>query len=446
VAAWRHDVILEQPLKLLISAYACEPERGSEQAVGWNSVRQAARFHEVWAITRANNRTPIEKSLAKEPLPNVHWVYFDLPRWARFWKKRQQGMHLYYYLWQIGAYFVVRKLHRSVGFNLVHHVTFVNYWMPSFMALLPVPFVWGPVGGGESAPRSFWRSFSLRGKVYEILRDLARSLGQLDPFVRLAAKRAALGIATTAETAVHLRGLGCRKVTVLSQVGLPPEEIAQLGALAARQSNPFRLVSIGNLLHLKGFELSLRGFARFQSRIPAAEYWIIGDGPERKRLEKLAHNLGLASKVRFWGTIPRHEVLEKLADCDVLVHPSLHDSGGWVCLEAMAAGRPVVCLDLGGPALQVTEDTGIKVAATSPEQVVQDLAAALYKLASDPELRARLSLGARQWVEEHFDWDKKGLFMVKLYQSLSTVEVGSAVECKLSASRRSADSSSPIRN
>jgi glycosyltransferase involved in cell wall biosynthesis len=405
-------------LRILISAYACEPERGSEPGVGWNRAQQMGRYHEVWVITRANNRAPIEKSLAKEPLPNVHWVYFDLPRWARFWKKRQRGVHLYYYLWQIGAYFVVRKLHRRVGFNLVHHVTFVNYWMSSFMALLPVPFVWGPVGGGESAPRSFWRSFSLRGKTYELLRGLVRFLAEFDPFVKQAARRATVGIATTEESAMRLRRLGCRKVMVLSSVGLARDEIVRLGGLVARQSNPFRLVSIGNLLHWKGFELSLRSFARFESRFPATEYWIIGDGPERKRLEKLAHNLGLAAKVRFWGTIPRDEVLEKLADCDVLVHPSLHDSGSWVCLEAMAAGRPVVCLDLGGPALLVTEDSGVKVPATSPEQVVSDLAAAFYKLAYSPELRARLSLGARERVEEHFDWAGKGYWLSELYRQV----------------------------
>ena len=137
--------------------------------MGWNWVRQIARFHEVWVITRANNRVAIEKSLAKEPLPNVHWVYFDLPRWARFWKKGERGLYLYYHLWQLGAYFVGKKLHREARIDLIHHATFVNHWMPSFLALLPVPFVWGPVGGGESAPRAFRRCFSLRGKVYEIL-------------------------------------------------------------------------------------------------------------------------------------------------------------------------------------------------------------------------------------------------------------------------------------
>jgi len=402
-------------LRVLISAYACEPDKGSEPGIGWNWVRHISRDHELWVVTRANNQGPIEKWLATRPLPSVHWVYFDLPGWARFWKKGRRGVAAYYYLWQLGAYFVARKLHRAVGFDLVHHATFGNYWMPSFLALLPVPFVWGPVGGGESAPRSFWRCFSFRGKLYAIARDLARSLGQLDPFVRLTGQRACVGVATTEETAARLRELHCRRVMVLSSAGLPGEEILRLGGFPVRQSNPFRLVSIGNLLHFKGFELGLRAFARFQSRFPTAEYWIIGDGPERKRLEKVAEALGVARCVTFWGPVQRWQVLEKLGDCDVLVHPTLHDSGGWVSLEAMAAGRPVICLDLGGPALQVTPETGIKIPAISPEQTVHDLAAAMDRLASDPGLRARMARAGQKRVREQFNWETKGSQMAALY-------------------------------
>ena len=413
-------------MKVLVSAYACEPDKGSEPGVGWSWALEISRWHEVWVITRANNRGPIEKALAVRPLPNIHWVYFDLPRWAAFWKKGGRGVHAYYYLWQLGAYFVARKLHREVGFDLVHHVTFANYWLPAFLALLPVPFVWGPVGGGESAPRSFWHCFSLRGKVFELLRDLARSLGQLDPFVRLTAQRARVGLATTEETALRLRELGCRKVIVLSQVRLPSEVRARLEGFAVRQSEPFRLVSIGNLLHLKGFELGLRAFARFQRWTPAAEYWIIGDGPERKGIAKLAERLGVAERVTLWGAIPRQQVLGKLAECDVLLHPSLHDSGGWVCVEAMAAGRPVVCLDLGGPAVLVAEQTGIKVPAISPEQAVRDLAKAMLRLAVDPELRVRMGEASRRRVGEHFAWTSKSDRMRQIYEGAMTPAEGQA--------------------
>lgn len=409
---------VNQPLKVLISAYACEPEKGSEAAVGWNWVRQSSRLHEVWVITRENNRGSIERALAKDALPNVHWIYFDLPRWARFWKQGQRGVHAYYYLWQLGAYYVARKLHREVGFDLVHHVTFVNYWMPSFLALLPVPFVWGPVGGGESAPYAFRRSFSFRGKVFELSRDLARRLGETDPSVKVTARRAAAALAATHQTEARLQILGCRNVSQFSQVGLPQDEIRRLDSVPFHQDSPFRLVSVGNLLHWKGFKLGLCAFARFRSRLEASQYWIIGDGPERKALARAAGELGVAASVTFWGAIPRQQVLERLRECDVLVHPSLHDSGGWVCLEAMAAARPVVCLDLGGPALQVTEETGIRVPAVSPEQVVTDLADAVERLAKDPTLRARMGNAARQRVREHFDWDQKGAFMMGIYESV----------------------------
>lgn len=402
-------------MRILISAYACEPGKGSEPAVGWNCVRQIASFHEVWVITRANNRESIEAVLAMAPLPNAHWVYFDLPHWARFWKKGKRGVHLYYYLWQVGAYLMARRLLRTLKFDLVQHLTFGNYWMASFLVLLPPPFIWGPVGGGESPPAGFWRSFSFRGKVFEALRNLARGVGELDPFVRLTARRAAVGVATTEETAVRLRGLGCREVVLLSQVGLPKDEIDRLGGFPIRQTGPFRLVSIGNLLHWKGFDLGLRGFAKFHDGFPSSEYWLIGEGPERKRLERLARHLGVADKVTFWEALPRHEVFEKLAQCDVLVHPSLHDAGGFVCSEAMAAGRPVICLNVGGPAVQVTRETGFEIPAITPEQAAHGIALALRVLAGNRDLCFRLGQAGRCRVWEHFSMESTGNFLANLY-------------------------------
>jgi glycosyltransferase involved in cell wall biosynthesis len=406
-------------LKILVSAYACESGKGSEPGTGWNRVLQTARFSEVWVITRANNRAAVEKEVAGHPLPNTHFVYFDFPRWASFWKKGHRGIQAYYYLWQLGAYFVARKLHRQVGFDVVHHVTFCKYWVPSFLVFLPVTFLWGPVGGGESMPSSFWHSLSCRGKAYELLRDCARNLAQLDPFVRLTARRAASALATTEETRKRLCALGCSSVSILSNAALAEEEIRQLSCIPLREGNPFRVASVGSLLHLKGFDLGLSAFAKFSRQFPASEYWLIGDGPERKRLEKIAGRLEVAKRVTFWGAVPRSKVLEMLADCDVLLHPALHDSSGWASLEAMAAGRPVICLDLGGPALQVTEETGIKVPAMHPEQAVHDLAAALYELAQDPSRRASLGQAARERVAQQFGWEKQGEHLIQIYNELA---------------------------
>jgi len=403
--------------RALVSAYACEPGKGSEPGVGWNWVRLAARLvDEVWVVTRTNNKQAIEAALASEPMPNVHWIYYDLPKWARFWKRGRRGVHLYYYLWQIVAYRIARKLHRDKSFDLVHHVTFGNYWLPGLVSLLPAPFVWGPLGGGESAPKAFYKTFSWRGKVYEALRSAARWLGEKDPFTRTTARRSAVALAKAKETATRLSDLGASEVRLVSEVVFPAEEIARLAKLPIRREGPFRLVSVGNLLHLKGFHLGIRAFSELVREIPSCEYWIVGNGPERAALQRMAEDLGVADKIRFWGRLPRDEVLEKLSECDVLVHPSLHDSGGWAIVEAMAAGRPVICLDLGGPALQVTDGAGYKIQARTPEQAGAHMVEAMKKLAKDSELRIKMAATARRRVEDAFSWDRKLAEIAEVYR------------------------------
>lgn len=403
-------------LKVLISAFYCEPGKGSEQGVGWNTVREISRRHDVWVLTRTIFRPGIEAELSRAPVPGLHFVYCDLPRWTRWWAGVQAlEWHFYYYMWQVYVYFVARRLHREVRFDLVHHVTFAKYWIPSFLPLLPVPFVWGPVGGGESAPGGFWHSFGPRAKASESLRDLGRRLSKHDPFLRLAARRSVLALASTEETAKRMLELGTGNLRVLSQLGLSEEEIAMLGRYRVKPDGPLRFISIGRLLYWKGFDLGLRAFA--EMGLPReAEYWLVGDGPERKRLENLARNLGIEDRIRFWGALPRDEALSKLGACHVLVHPSLHDSGGAVCLEAMATGRPVVCLDLGGPAVLLTEETGIKVPASGPEQAVRGLTDALTRLALNPETGARMGEMGFERASEVFGWKARGQLWEQLYQ------------------------------
>ena len=102
---------MAERLKVLISAYACEPGKGSEPADGWNWSLQMRQYHDVWVLTRQNNRDPIERAGAEGA--GIHWVYLDLPRWLRFWKRGGRRVVLYYYLWQIAAYFRGRRLHRE---------------------------------------------------------------------------------------------------------------------------------------------------------------------------------------------------------------------------------------------------------------------------------------------------------------------------------------------
>ena len=408
-------------LRVLLSAFACSPGRGSEPGVGWGTAREMARHHDVWLLTYAGFRKAIEQELAVRPVPGLRVAYYHLPfehpRYA------VEGGHrtglaeqLHYYLWQLGAARVARRLHAEVGFDLAHHVTFVKYWAPSALGAVPVPFVWGPVGGGESAPRPFYARLSPSGRRYEQLRDLARALAERDPLVRRTARRAALVFATTEETRARIREMGRPDVEVRSGIGLPEEEIAALRSVPAPPTAaPVRFLSIGRLIAFKGVRFGLMAFseavraaaAEGDASMDGAEYWVVGEGPERDALAALAADLGLGARVHFTGHVPREEALALLGRAHVLVHPSLHESGGLVCLEAMAAGRPVVCLDLGGGAVHVPHEAGIRVPAETPEQAVGDLAAALRALATDPGRRERMGAVGQAHVAAHYGWEHR---------------------------------------
>jgi glycosyltransferase involved in cell wall biosynthesis len=410
-------------LKVLLSAYSCEPGRGSERGVGWNVVREIARYHDVWVLTRPDeSKEAIEAELARNPIPNLHFVYFTLPIWGGGWRWGSNGaMQIHYYFWQIQAYFVARRLHREIGFDVTQHVTFVKYSSPSFLSLLPVPFIWGPVGGGESAPQPFWQDFSSKAKAYERARDLVRWLGEHDPFTRLTANKSAIVRATTEDTARRLYTMGANNVEILPEVGLLDEEITHLARYQILNTPRIKFISMGRLLHWKGFHLGLRAFA--QAGLSNAEYWIVGDGPELEPLKTLAQDLGIAEQVKFWGRLSREETLSNLGECHVLVHPSLHDSGGWVCIEAMAAGRPVICLDLGGPATQVTSETGIKVAAENPDQAVRDLAGAMICLANNTNLRINMGEAGKKLVQETYSWKVRGKQLIEIYEGVTHSQV-----------------------
>ena len=400
--------------RVLMLAFACGPGRGSEPGQGWEFASRMAEHHDVTVLTYSGFGEALRRELAARPVPGLRVHTYRLPferaRHHRHGEDRTGlAEQIHYSLWQIGAARTARRLHRETGFDLTHHVSLMRYWTPSAVALRGVPFVWGPVGGGETAPAPVQDDFSLTGRREESLRHTAHRVAHLDPLTRRTARRATVALATTHESAERMRALGAPDVRLARRaVALAPETIAQLAAMPPPPDDePFRFASIGRLLHWKGYDLGLRAFALARDadpRLADARYWIFGDGPEGADLKRLARTLGIADRVRFWGRVPRDECLELLGRTHVVVHPSSHDSGGYATLEGMAAGRPVLCLDLGGPARQVDEAVGLAVPAHTPCQIVRDMAAAMVRLATEPDHLAATGAQARRRVTEHYLW------------------------------------------
>ena len=394
-----------------MSAYACEPGKSSEPAVGWNWALQAARHHEVWVLTRASNRNAIEAALVSEPVPNLHFVYHDLPPKLRFWKRGNRGVHLYYLLWQLSALRIVRQLHAEVRFDVGHHVTFVSQRFPSFLAWLDLPYVWGPVAGAERAPSSFYGTFARGARLKQRLRDLSNSLVRFDPLIRRTARRAHTIIAATPDTATALESSFGRPAQTSLAVGWS-------GTVADTQpvDGALKAVFVGRLVYWKGVHLALDALAVALRMREGITLTIVGEGPERARLEQQMHDLGIEDAVRFAGQVLVEQVPSLLSEHNAFVFPSFQDSGGFAVLEAMAARLPVVALASGGPALLVTPDTGVLVTPRNPRQTIDELAAALVRLHDDPDRRARLGAAGAGRLQDEFTWDRLGDHLTQTYE------------------------------
>ncbi len=136
-------------------------------------------------------------------MPGITFHYFDLPSPFLIWKRKlgYYGLHSYYYMWQLRLWSVARRLHSELRFDLVHHVTFVNDWMPSGLAGTDAPFIWGPVGGSTHVMPSWLETaLPLKFRRYELGRRIFQmTLHRLDPLLRTTRRRATMILTYTEE-------------------------------------------------------------------------------------------------------------------------------------------------------------------------------------------------------------------------------------------------------
>jgi glycosyltransferase involved in cell wall biosynthesis len=426
-------------LQLLIGAYACAADPsttffGGGDLMAWNLIKRLGQTYHMWVLTAAQNREAIDAALKRDPLPEVQFVYVDLPGWLHFLVRRQGGIQFYAYLWQWRAYFVARRLHKQVRFNAFHHLTYENDWMASIIgALLPVPYVRGPAGGAHRVPKEFRKQFPAGSYLWEYARMGLQWVFRHDPFFAIGQERARVLLMANREALDALPARWRKKAQLLSVNGVSLSSIPYDPASTPGHA-PFRLLTAGRLVPLKGFDLAVRAFGVFLDRLRCqgqgngVELRIVGDGPERSRLQELIKGLRLEDRVHLVDWMAREELFREMVECDVFLFPSLRDGGGLVVVEAMAAGKPVVCLDLAGPRLHVTEACGVKVPAHSPEQAVQDLAAALERLYVDPDLRRQMGRAARQRAERVYDWDRVSERIIESYEQAVGIAVSESAK------------------
>jgi glycosyltransferase involved in cell wall biosynthesis len=409
-------------LKVLLSAYACNPYRGSEDGVGWGWARAAATRHDVHVLTAEFQRQEIERWCAEHPedgpVPRFHYV----PRRAwhyrptRAWRfvassPLKPAMNFAYALWLREAHRMAERLHARHRFDLVHLVTYVGFRFPGRYWRMDLPLVWGPIGGIENTPWRLLPLLGLRGAAYYAVRNFINSAQKrLLRGPRRAFRKARGGILAATE-GVRSEILRCygEESEVLCEVGTPPLAVA--APTTRNPGEPLRIAWSGEHLPGKALPLLLRALPG------VAADWrltVLGAGPCTRRWRALARRLGLESRCVWTGWVHRAAALERLRSSHLFVITSLKDLTSTVLLEALGCGLPVVCPNHCGFSDVVTPDCGVKLALASPGRFVRDLTRAIESLAADEGLRQRLAAGALRRSRD-FTWDRKAQQLDAVY-------------------------------
>jgi glycosyltransferase involved in cell wall biosynthesis len=410
-------------LNLLVSAYACNPlateeSYPGEAILGWNLIKQLNRFHDVSVLTRTYNKKGIEEAVDRENIGDVRFHYLTLPKFLSVLKRNFLGFSLYYLIWQVKAFFIARRLNKKNHYDFFHHITFNNDWMPSFIgAFLPLPFIWGPMGGGQKVPRSFKKTIHWKNRINQNLRLAGQWFWRNTWFRRRCVKKALAILVCNSDTEDKIK-TDAKKLYFYPVNGISSEELSPPSNSQGQKPSQFHVIYAGRLDAIKGINLGIEAFHVFSLKYPESFFKIIGIGPERDRLENLTDFLNIRDKVQFIPWLEREKLLDQLFISDVLLFPSFRDGGGQVVIEAMACGKPVIGVNVGGPGFHIQNEWGIKIEPKNPEYTIQEMAKALEKLYLDGELREKMGAAGRKRTEEFYLWERLGDHLQQIYKDV----------------------------
>ena len=396
-------------MRILLSAFHCSPLKGSEPSAGWNWATELARVgHDVTVLTSSEMRDDIN---SVNLTSNIDFQYIDEPDVRRQWLPDSMEAVPIYLRWQDAALAHIRS--RGPEFDITHHVTWGGLHLGSELWRLPAPLIYGPIGGGQTAPSRYWKYFG-REWPFELLRTVSTgSLLKLNRHCWQTLRNAAVTLVDNRDTAAACKRIGASDVRPMLSYGLAPGAI---GATRMQPSGEPVILYVGRLLPRKGPTLAVEAFAELRKSM-SARLLIAGEGPLRAQAEALANRLGVANDVEFLGYVAFGEVGKLYDSASALVFPSLRESFGAPILEALGRGLPVVALDLHGIA---DADTGTAVEKVplpaQPRDLPSRMASALMTVLSDGNWQSRSADGIK--FASNWAWPVKAAAATELYREI----------------------------
>jgi len=379
---------------LIFAAYFYPHVGGYEKIVYELSRRLVQRGYEIDILT-----CNTERALAYEELDGIH--IYRLPCW--------NALNSLYPIPKPcpTSFKIVRRLLRK-NHDVINTQT--RFFITSFLGLIfaklkRIPLVHTEHGARHSI---------VPNKVIDLIsRAYDHSIGAL------IVKSARRNIGVSEAACEFLKHLGAANAQVIYNgidTSIFKREDTNYRQKLGISNNAVVITFVGRLIYAKGVQDLISAFSKIKDTVPEVKLLIVGDGPYRAELEKLAYQTDCAGSILFLGQRNQDEVIDVLSATDIFVNPSYSEGLGISVMEAASIGLPIIATDVGGTREIITTDkTGILVKAGDVGQLAEELGS----LRANAELRGELGENARILAERKFNWDKITGEYIKLYTSLA---------------------------
>lgn len=405
-------------MRVLLYADDCNPLMPSEPSVAFNTIRSVVN-HLSGAVvaTQIRNREAIEDV----GMGDAEVVYLDTEYIARPVWKITSALRLGTASRAASKYPVQvafeRELHKRLGddilsgrFDIIHRVGPISSALPSPMAKwTTTPFIVGPVNGGLAYPPKFGDVLRREGEWLRYVRQAYRLL----PYATSTYRRASAILAAFPHTIEKLPAGLDAKIIDFPEVGADPGRFPYRPRNASKARLEFLFV--GRLVPFKCADVAILAFAN-SDRLRQHRLIVVGDGPERARLEALVHEHRLEDCVTLAGWKSQAEVGELMASADVFAFPSIRDAGAGVLAEAMMSGLVPVVVDYGPGRHLVDDSSGVRIALGDREDHVRGFRDAMEKLVADPDRRIAMAEAAHARALQRLSWDARALKILDIYR------------------------------
>lgn len=403
-------------ISVLINAYACSPNMGSEPGMAWNWCINLANYCELHIITEGEFQDKIKAILPTLPQgKNMHFYYNPVSDEIRkiCWNQGDWRFYKYYKEWQWKTYLMAKDICQKNHIDILHQLNMIGFREPGYLWEIPdIPFIWGPVDAKESFPMAYLKGASLKTKLFMQLKNaITKWQLQHAKRVQLATKRASYVISASSNSQQAFKKYFQLDSPLLNETGC---YIQEHPIIDKSQKEYLDILWVGKLDFRKQLGLALRSIAKTQN--PHIKLHIVGGG-NTLLYQELTKELGIESQCKWHGAVSHEEVQKIMQESDVFFFTSVAEGTPHVVLEAIGNNLPVVCFDTCGQGDSVNEKVGIKISLSTPNQSIIDFAEKINYLYQNRSILQQLSEGCNKRQKE-LSWCNKTLQMIELYNKV----------------------------